>query len=72
MRVRTRRVNGNTREPKEAEVKNVLMFAVFAFVPLVASANGDPVPVPEPSALSLMLVGVAVIGAIKLRNKFRK
>ena len=52
-------------------MKKVLMFAVFAFVPLVASA-GEPVAVPEPSALSLMLVGVAVIGAIKLRNKFRK
>ncbi len=56
-------------------MKKVLMFAVFAFVPLVASAleNGNgAVPVPEPSVLSLMLVGVAVIGAIKLRNKFRK
>ena len=49
------------------------MFAVFAFVPLAASAlENGAVAVPEPSVLSLMLVGVAVIGAIKLRNKFRK
>ena len=55
-------------------MKKVLTFAVFAFVPLVASAleNGVPVVVPEPSVLSLMLVGVAVIGAIKLLNKYRK
>jgi len=28
--------------------------------------------VPEPGTLSLMLIGLAVIGAIKLKNKFRK
>ena len=61
-------------------MNKVSMFAVLAFLPILAIAsevmppidNGNGIAVPEPSALSLMLVGVAVIGAIKLRNRFKK
>ena len=66
-------------------MKEVFAFVVLALVPLLASAGsiigdptcgglGNPCPatVPEPGALSLMMMGLAVIGAIKLRNKFRK
>ena len=63
-------------------MKKILTFAVLVFVPLLASAsvpicvfdcdNNHVVQVPEPGALSLLLVGLAVLGAIKLRNKIRK
>ncbi len=48
------------------------MFAALVIAPLLASASNGVVAVPEPGALSLMLIGLAVIGAIKLKNKFRK
>ncbi len=56
-------------------MNKVSMFAVLVFLPILASAGIFDEPttkVPEPSVLSLMLVGVAVIGAIKLRNRFKK
>ena len=63
-------------------MRKVLTFAVLVFVPLLANATIPPctinlgcnniVSVPEPGALSLLLLGLAVIGGIKLRNKFRK
>ena len=54
-------------------MKRAMTFAVLASTPLLASAvDYYPMPVPEPSVLSMMLMGMAMIGAIKLRNKFRK
>ena len=55
-------------------MRKVLTFAVLMFVPLLAycDSNGVVVSVPEPGTLSLLLLGLAAVGAIKLRNKIRK
>lgn len=56
---------------EEKFVRNLVLFALSMFVPLLAHAS-DVVVVPEPGALSLMLAGAAAIGAVKLRDYLKK
>ncbi len=55
-------------------MKKLITFVVLVLTPLLANGleNGEVVTVPEPGAFSLMFLGLAMMGAIKLKNKLKK
>ena len=57
-------------------MNNLAIAVIVALTPLISQA-GDMAQIPmtrvdEPGVMSMMLVSMAIIGAIKLKNKFRK